>query len=87
MNLIIVIILIVIAYLFLTNDKQIEGIGTGALIQLYAKGPQDTYLSGDAAKYWPYWGPYYYYGWRPFWQPTRFGRMNYNYYRPYALRY
>ena len=66
------------------NDKK-EGYSMGALTQLYAKGPQDTYLTGDAWKYIP---PYYYnYGWGPYHMPTRHGKLNYYYYRPYGLLY
>jgi hypothetical protein len=55
--------------LFLTK-YHIEPYGQGALVQLTAKGPQDTYLTGDADKYlwWNYPGwvpgdpyPWYYY--------------------------
>ena len=89
MNLIIVAIVAILVFLFLTKkDKTVEGISTGALIQLYAKGPQDTYLTGDAWKYSPYWFPYYYnYGWNTYYPRTGYGRLNYNYYRPYGLRY
>lgn len=41
---------------------------TGALIQLAAKGPQDTYLTDDA---WKYLYPYYYSPYYPWYIPTR----------------
>lgn len=59
----IIIIIIIVLLLLLTNDK--ENFSMGALTQLYSKGPQDTYLTGDAWKYFPYWwdnywgSPYY----------------------------
>lgn len=85
MKLIIIIAFVVIA-LFLIYNKDIkETYNFGALTQLYAKGPQDTYLTGDAWKYIP---PYFYgHHWRPFYNPTRLGKLNYHYYAPYGLRY
>lgn len=68
--LIIVIVLIMIAFVSKEHYNQ------GALIQLAAKGPQDTYLTGDAWKYIPYW----YYPYRPFWNmPTRIPYYSYWY--------
>lgn len=62
-------LVIVIVLLFILFGDSIEGYGgTGALIQLTAKGPQDSHLTGtDTDKYWAYpWSPYYYgWGWRP----------------------
>jgi hypothetical protein len=79
------ILALVIIFIYLAGQDKKEGYSMGALTQLFAKGPQDTYLTGDAWKYIP---PYYYnYGWAPFYMPTRFGKMNYYYYRPYGLFY
>ena len=78
-----IIILVAICLLAFMSDKK-EAIGTGALIQLQAKGPQDTYLTGDAWKYFPpwyynsFWGPY-----GPFYIPTR--NLKYYPYYPYYL--
>jgi hypothetical protein len=59
-KLIIYIIIIVALGIAFFHPENIEGNDTGALSQLQAKGPQDTYLSGDAWKYIPWWyyGPY-----------------------------
>ena len=84
-NPLLIIFVIVLAIVLFTSKGQNEGYSQAALLQLYAKGPQDTYLTGDAWKYIP---PYYYnYGWGPFNMSTRFGKMNYYYYRPYGLIY
>ena len=80
--LIIMSILIVI-YINITNSNHKENYSQATLLQLVTKGPQDTYLTGDAHKYIPPY--YYYYGWGPFYWPTRVGRTNYYYYRPYGL--
>ena len=56
-----VVIFIVALILYLYNLEK-EHYGEGALIQLMAKGPQDTYLTGDALKYMYYpivYDPYY----------------------------
>jgi len=50
---IIVLIFITIFIIFINND--IKEHHNGALIQLVAKGPQDTYLTDDAWKYIPSW--------------------------------
>lgn len=65
---IIVIIVIILVLIVLSTRK--EGY-EGALIQLMAKGPQDTYLTGDAWKYIPWWyyGNYPY----PYYMSTRGG--------------
>jgi len=70
----IILLLLVTAVIFLY--KRHEGFGSsdgGALIQLYAKGPQDTYLTGDTEKYIPEYlygiYPYGYYLWNI---PTRY---------------
>lgn len=57
----IIIILLLVGFI-LFNDMKKEH-QTGALIQLHAKGPQDTYLTGDAWRhlyYYPFYSPYYY---------------------------
>ena len=69
-----VVIIIVALILYLFNIEK-EHYGEGALIQLMAKGPQDTYLTGDAWKYIP---PYYYgYYEYPWLIPTRYPLINY----------
>ncbi len=77
MNILVVAVIAVIILFFLststgTKNQTKEKYSDAALIQLYAKGPEDTYLSGDAWKHVPWWyyqaypgvGPYYspYYG-------------------------
>ena len=47
---VIVVIVGLIIFISLHSDIKIEGF-SGALTQLYAKGPQDTYLTNDAYKY------------------------------------
>lgn len=69
---IIVIILIIIVLL-----ERKEGYSAGALTQLMAKGPQDTYLTGDAWKYIPWW--YYNYPY-PYMMSTRGGYYTMPYY-------
>lgn len=75
------ILLSFLGYLALNGylNKMVEGFSSGALIQLVAKGPQDTYLSGDAEKYIRYYyGPHYSeFIWN---NGTRIPRYNYNYY-------
>lgn len=83
-NFYIFLILISAIFIYLCK-KTIEHYNLGALIQLHAKGPQDTYLTGDAWKYIPPW--YYNSWWSPFYNSTRYGNMNYYYYRPYGLIY
>jgi len=84
--LLILILLVVLIYLF--NKKENY---SGALIQLYSKGPQDYYLTGDYPYYYQYYYPYIY-GYRhrryypnsyPYiWNmPTRFRRND----APYLL--
>lgn len=56
-----------------------EPYSQAAITQLVAKGPQDTYLTGDAWKYIP---PYGYYGDVPWYISTRGGKKSYYpYYR------
>jgi hypothetical protein len=85
-----IILLTLFVILSLVADKK-ESYNLGALNQLMAKGPQDTYLSGDAWKYinpyyyMPYYGPSYYSPYYP-WTirsmiPTRSTQRGYgNYY-------
>lgn len=63
--LLVVVAIFVIIFIF---GKTIEP-QQGALIQLMAKGPQDTYLTADASKYIPpwYWGYGRYGGWGSWW--------------------
>ena len=60
-NKIIVIVLLVMIFIYVFYWNQQEGYSQAALLQLVAKGPQDTYLTGDAWKY-AFYGPYGYYG-------------------------
>ncbi len=64
--LLVVVAIFVIIFIF---GKTIEPHPSGALIQLMAKGPQDTYLTADAQKYIPpwYWGYGRYGGWGSWW--------------------
>lgn len=67
-----------------------EPFNLGAINQLMAKGPQDTYLTGDAWKYIPWWYYTYPYAYGPWNIPTRttkrggygtyYGPIPYNYY-------
>ena len=68
------VIIIIVAKLM---EKQ-ESFSNGAILQLIAKGPQDTYLTGDAWK--PWWGYPYYPGY-PWNAPTRSTKRGY-YYEP-----
>jgi len=55
----------------------------GALVQLYAKGPLDTYLSGDAWKHQYY--PYYFSPYYPY--PSIRHQYYWGNFRPYRYRY
>ena len=78
---IIIVLLVVLLILYLYKTDK-EHYGEGALIQLMAKGPQDTYLTGDAWQhmYYPYFDPYYSYvhGFRSPYPYYRHGRAWYN---------
>lgn len=81
----IIVIIIVIIILFLLwklffKEKSIEGHDSGALIQLVAKDVQDSYLTGDAWKYYPYYYPYYNPDYYPYDYATYY--PNYYYYPP-----
>ena len=71
------IIVIIIIYIIIIHlsfpEKNIESYGSGALVQLYARGPEDYYLMPHTSRYWrypwffrrrypyyPYYYPYYY---------------------------
>ena len=71
----IIFILVLVTY---SKSQTTEHYSMGALTQLMAKGPQDTYLTGDAAKYMALYYPYGYpnFVWN---NPTRL----YNKYFPY----
>lgn len=56
--------------IFVLFNKKKEGYSQAALIQLTAKGPQDTYLTGDAWKYIP---PWYYGGYGGYGGYGRYG--------------
>lgn len=72
----VIILIILIILLLKKNNKSLENFGGyGALTQLYAKGPQDTYLTNNDYVYYP--PPYMpHFIWN---NPTRL------YYRPYPL--
>ena len=53
-NIIIIIFTVLMFVLILMYKKRQENYNMGALIQLVAKDPQDSYLTGDAWKYYPY---------------------------------
>lgn len=71
LNKVVLIILFVLSILFFIPIVENQ---TGALIQLYAKGPQDSYLTGDWWKYDPWFGGSYgnYIGYYPYYR-SRFG--------------
>ncbi len=85
---IIFVIILILVILYLSNKKENYG---GALVQLYSKGPQDYYLTGDYPYYsysYPYYYPYYYstypyyYPYYSYWNmPTRIRRNS----APYLL--
>jgi hypothetical protein len=89
-------LILVIAVLFcITNSAKIaEHFGTGALVQLYAKGPQDTYHTKDAYNH-MWWNPYRNYYREPghtemVWNnPTRYNPMyrRLGYYSDYYPQY
>lgn len=75
------IIILIIVLLYLFNKKENYA---GALIQLYSKGPQDYYLTGDYPyTYYPYYYGNRYYRRYPYvWNmPTRYRRNQ----APYLL--
>jgi hypothetical protein len=92
-NVLTLIFILIIAFMFLKNR---EPYSQAAITQLIAKGPQDTYLTGDAYKYIP---PYGYYGYYPYlryggyhsgypWNiSTRIGRRSWYYPYYYNYRY
>jgi len=61
-NIIIILFTILMFVLILMYSKRKENYNMGALIQLVAKDPQDSYLTGDAWKYYPPYGYPYGYG-------------------------
>jgi hypothetical protein len=68
--LLLILIGLIIYYLYKNHEENL-----GGLVQLSAKGPEDTYLTGVSENYYPDYYPYYY-NYRPY------------YYRlyPYPLR-
>ena len=72
-------LLTVVIFLFSCRNI-IEHYGSGALIQLFSKGPQDTYLTADAEKY--LWYPFSPYGYmESVWNnPTRYSPLYYPYF-------
>lgn len=86
MNRLIQIIIIIVVVLFiehLFNEKNKELFaGTGSLVQLYSKGPQDEYLMTDVEKYYL---PYFMYFPRMIWNmPTRMRYYSINGIFPYS---
>ena len=80
---VLIIIIGTIMFISLHQDVKIEDFGGGALTQLYAKGPQDTYLSEDAYKYLYFFHPpLVEYIWN---NPTRIN--NYPLYGMFPIRY
>jgi len=72
MNKLLLLILVIVLVYFVFNNKQESFSQLGALQQLYAKGPQDFYLTTDNEKYML---PVYYGGWG--WRsPYRYGVWN-----------
>ena len=99
MEIILIIILIAIVAIIINKCRKnslvnSEQFGVGALTQLYAKGPEDVYLTSGIEQYiYPYMSPF-------FWnQPTRFSRnvpyylylddyvRSYPFYYPYVRYY
>lgn len=84
LSVIVIIVLLVILYVIYYNYtltyQEMESFG-GTLIQLVAKGPEDTYLSNDTHKY----IPEFYYPYREFiWNnPVRLYKYPYPYWYPY----
>ncbi|QKF94425.1 capsid-related protein [Fadolivirus algeromassiliense] len=87
----VVLVMFGLIMLYLMYSQKKENYNMGTYIQLMAKGPQDTYLTGDAWKYfyWPYYydaWPYNYYDVRPkksHRYPMYIGKYPY-YYRAFA---
>lgn len=84
-NIALLILLICVVVGFLMGKK--EHYNMGVINQLQAKGPQDTYLTGDAWKYIPWWYYNYPYTYGPWHIPTRQGKYSYYYTSPYAYNY
>lgn len=92
---VIALILITLYFIYIFNvnykleDKALkENFGGGALTQLYAKGPQDTYLTVNSEKYIPeYWWnqyPFFYHAWNI---PTRSSQYYYPLYGIFPNNY
>tara|TARA_Y100000780_G_scaffold205743_2_gene200950 strand:- start:2245 stop:2502 length:258 start_codon:yes stop_codon:yes gene_type:complete len=68
------VIFLILLSVYLTSIQIKEGFGAstgGALIQLHARGPQDSYLTDDS---WRFRYPYFGYYEMPWWNSTRFTR-------------
>ena len=79
-----IIILLLIALCFIVYKLYfVENFSNGALIQMYAKGPEDSYLTSNTDKYVPeyYIGllPWKYYLWN---EPARFNKY---FAQPYGM--
>jgi hypothetical protein len=83
---------LVIFVIYIIYHCYVEQFGNGALLQLSAKGPQDTYLTNDAYRHNPF-----FYGWRQplsnhyynSYYPQRYNYYNYpsyGYLQPYRHR-
>lgn len=98
-HIVIFLVIITLVYLIFIYDPKTEEYSQGALTQLYAKGPQDLYLTTNTEKYLhPYYHGYgtwprhsWYSRYTPFaWNnPTRFHgyRSGYGLYNPYFANY
>jgi len=72
---------IILLIVFIYEPKNKETYDSAAITQLIAKGPMDTYLTGNVWKY----IPYNYYGWNyPWHNPTR---LSYFPYYPHLYTY
>ena len=73
-KIVLLIVLFIILLLVFYNKNE----HAGALMQLYAKGPQDYYLTGTDELYpyyyFPYYYPYYYPYYSRYYYPTRLRR-------------
>jgi hypothetical protein len=77
-----IIVLIILVLFFIFESREMEKISQGALTQLVAKGPQDSYLTVGTEKYWhPYFYPWWWFRWPSY---SYIGNVKpYNYYNPF----
>lgn len=77
---IIIILILAIAYYYYKYEKFSS---LGALTQLYAKGPQDLYLTSDTEKYVPeLWGGWFGFNYPPVYSPWNYPTRIDKYYYP-----